>query len=67
MYTTQTHHSGQETGKEYTMDTNREVQTAEWSARIQECRESGMSISAWCRENGIVPKTYYVTLIYVYA
>ena len=40
----------------------REVQTQEWSARIQACRESGMSISAWCRENGIVPKTYYYHL-----
>ena len=40
----------------------REVQTQEWSARIQACRESGMSISAWCRENGIAAKTYYYHL-----
>ena len=40
----------------------REVQAQEWSARIQACRESGKSISAWCRENGIVPKTYYYHL-----
>ncbi len=40
----------------------REVQMQEWAARIQECRESGMSVSAWCRENGIAPKTYYYHL-----
>ena len=40
----------------------REEQAQEWSARIQECRESGMSVSAWCRENGIAAKTYYYHL-----
>lgn len=36
----------------------REVQAQEWSEKIQACRESGMSISSWCRENGIAAKTY---------
>ena len=40
----------------------REEQAQEWSARIQACRESGMSVSAWCRENGIAVKTYYYHL-----
>ena len=40
----------------------REVQAQEWSTRIQACRESGMSIPAWCRENGIAAKTYYYHL-----
>ena len=39
-----------------------EVQAKEWSEKIQACRESGMSVSAWCRENGIAAKTYYYHL-----
>ena len=30
-----------------------------WAARIAECRSSGKSVRAWCRENGISEKTYY--------
>ncbi|MCM1565009.1 MAG: IS66 family insertion sequence element accessory protein TnpB [Dehalobacter sp.] len=32
---------------------------AEWTERISSCRNSGISIKQWCRENGIVEKTYY--------
>ena len=31
----------------------------EWSARIAECRSSGMSVRAWCKEQGIAVQTYY--------
>ena len=31
----------------------------EWSAKIAECRSSGMSVKAWCAERGIAIKTYY--------
>ena len=31
----------------------------EWSARIAECRGSGIGVKAWCREHGIALKTYY--------
>ena len=31
----------------------------EWSARIAECRSSGMSVRAWCKEQGIAIQTYY--------
>ena len=31
----------------------------EWSARVAECRSSGMSVKAWCTEQGIALKTYY--------
>ena len=31
----------------------------EWSARIAECRGSGMSVRAWCKEQGIASQTYY--------
>ena len=30
-----------------------------WAERISECRGSGMSVRAWCRENAISEKTYY--------
>ena len=31
----------------------------EWSARVAECRSSGMSVRAWCKEQGIAIQTYY--------
>ena len=31
----------------------------EWSARIQDCRSSGLSVRAWCRQEGINAVTYY--------
>ena len=31
----------------------------EWSARIQDCRSSGQSVRAWCRQEGVNAATYY--------
>ena len=31
----------------------------EWSQRVADCRQSGLSVNRWCEENGIIPKTYY--------
>ena len=31
----------------------------EWSQRVAECRQSGMSVTRWCQEHNITPKTYY--------
>lgn len=31
----------------------------EWSQRVADCRQSGMSVKRWCEENGVTPKTYY--------
>lgn len=31
----------------------------EWKGRVAECRSSGQSVRAWCREQGIAYKTYY--------
>ncbi len=31
----------------------------EWRERITACRSSGQTVSQWCREEGIAPKTYY--------
>ena len=32
----------------------------EWSQRVAECRQSGMSVTRWCQEHSITPKTYYM-------
>ena len=31
----------------------------EWSQRVANCRSSGQSVTGWCAEHGIKPKTYY--------
>lgn len=31
----------------------------EWAARIQDCRSSGLSVRAWCRQQGVTAATYY--------
>ena len=31
----------------------------EWSQRVAECRSSGLSVTRWCAEQGIKPKTYF--------
>ena len=31
----------------------------EWLVRIQDCRGSGLSVRAWCRQEGINATTYY--------
>lgn len=31
----------------------------EWSRRIEACRNSQMTVRAWCEANGISPSTYY--------
>ena len=30
----------------------------QWSQRVAECRSSGLSVTRWCAENEIKPKTY---------
>ena len=40
----------------------KQVQKAEWTERIRKCSESGLTVSEWCRENGINLKTYYYHL-----
>lgn len=48
------------------MATIREVKTElrdrEWAEQIQECQRSGMTVVAWCKENGISQHTYYSRL-----
>ena len=31
----------------------------EWSQRVADCRGSGLSVTRWCTEHGVKPKTYY--------
>ena len=33
--------------------------SAEWSRRVEACRESGQRVSEWCGEYGILISTYY--------
>ena len=35
------------------------VKLHEWAARIQDCRSSGLSVRAWCRQEEINAATYY--------
>ncbi len=35
------------------------VKLQEWAARIQDCRSSGLSVRAWCRQEEINAATYY--------
>ncbi len=34
----------------------------EWSERVRQCSESGLTVSEWCKQNSINPKTYYYHL-----
>ena len=35
------------------------VKLQEWAARIQDCRSSGLSVRAWCRQEDVTTATYY--------
>lgn len=36
-----------------------ELKLEEWRKVIHECRNSGQTVRAWCREHQICPQTYY--------
>ena len=38
---------------------NGQNKLALWAGRISECRNSGMAVKTWCRENGVNEQTYY--------
>lgn len=40
----------------------RHFKREEWKSIISECRASGMTVTAWCKANGIVEQTYYKNL-----
>ena len=39
-----------------------EVKLREWAAQIEAQQSSGSTVSKWCAENGINPKTFYYHL-----
>ncbi len=39
-----------------------DLRLEEWKQQVEECQSSGKSVSAWCEENGLKPKTYYYRL-----
>ena len=41
---------------------NREVQLKQWQQQIIDCRSSGLTVGAWCEQNGMSKKTYYYHL-----
>ena len=38
---------------------NEQNKLALWAERVSECRNSGQSVLAWCKEHGICSETYY--------
>ena len=38
---------------------NGQSKLAEWAGKISACRNSGMTVTAWCKENGVCEQTYY--------
>ena len=40
----------------------KEIKLAQWVEMIRQRNESGLSVTEWCKENGINIKTYYYRL-----
>ena len=38
---------------------HRHLNREQWKTLITECRTSGMSVTKWCKVNGIYEQTYY--------
>ena len=41
---------------------HRQLKREEWKSIISECRASGMTVKAWCKDHGIIEQTYYRNL-----
>lgn len=39
-----------------------QVQKVEWTEKIRQCKESGLTVTAWCQQNSINPRAYYYHL-----
>ena len=39
-----------------------EVRKQNWETMVLECQQSGLAVTAWCKQNGINPSTYYSRL-----
>ncbi len=40
----------------------KEVKQAQWAEMVRSRNESGLTVTDWCKQNGINPKTYYYRL-----
>lgn len=40
----------------------KQLKLEQWKTIITECRSSGMTVTSWCKANGIVEQTYYKNL-----
>ena len=38
---------------------NHRANLAQWQQLVYDCRHSGMTVKAWCAENGVLEKSYY--------
>ena len=38
---------------------NRQQKLGEWAEQVSACRNSGLSVRAWCQENEVCEQTYY--------
>ena len=38
---------------------NHRANLAQWQQLVYDCRHSGMTVKAWCAENGVSEKSYY--------
>ena len=45
-------------GEHQTVNHNQRL--AEWSKRVEACRNSGQTVTQWCRENGVAISTYFL-------
>lgn len=45
-----------------TKEVARQYRLNKWTEIVRECRSSGQTISAWCADHDINPKTYYYWL-----
>ena len=38
---------------------NVQTKVAMWAERISACRNNGLNVKSWCKENGVCEQTYY--------
>lgn len=38
---------------------NNDIKTKQWMKTIKECRESGLLVKTWCKQNNVCEQTYY--------
>jgi len=40
-------------------ETTRKIRLSQWAEMVRECKQSGMTVRAWCIENGMNEKAYF--------